>query len=422
MKTMKNTSRIVPAAALIGLVALAGLAVGQEAPATPKMQPPAQAQPGAAAPAVPAPAPTGPHPTIVLEKTDHEFGRISDEQKITAEFPFRNTGDAPLIFKDQPRASCGCTAGKLEKLEYAPGEGGKFTVTFDPHGKHGDQNQRIIANTNDPANPEVICKFHSLVRPTIVIDPPLIGFGEVLAGTTAKQTVHIKGPKDFAVTYASNTKGRYVTTRVLSTQPIDLEGEPGSESVVEYTLLPNAPRGTLQALSTARTTNDKHPLVDVQLTAEVVGDLQVLPPRLNVGVVDPGTEFTKTFKVSSRGDRPFKIKSVTQKSSTTPAPLLTTVTPAEPGKETAYTVEVRGQAPQAGTPMMATLAVLAEQNGAEETMDVAVNGVVRMPTPPPGMTVQPAAPGGVFQPPAAPTPPPAPAPTSDTQPTKPGAK
>jgi hypothetical protein len=419
---MKNTSQIISGVAIIGLLSLAGTTLGQSTAPTPvpavKPQPVPmtavpQAQPGATPTTPPAPAaPTGPQPKIVIEKMEHEFGHISDEQKLSVEFPFVNKGDAPLIFKDQPRASCGCTAGKLDKLEFAPGEGGKFTVTFDPHGKHGDQNQRVIANTNDPSMPEVICKFHSFVSPTITIDPPLVGFGEVLAGQTAKQTVKVRGPKDFAVTYASNTKGRYITTRVLSTQPVTDNGEQASESVIEYTLNPNAPRGTLQALSTARTTNDKHPLVDIQISAEVVGDLQVLPPRLNVGVVDPNADFTRTFRVTSRGDKPFKIKSVTQKSSTTAAPLLTTITPVEPGKETAYQVEVHGQAPAAGTPMMATLTVTTEQAGAEETMDVSVNGVVKSAGA--GISAQPS---GVFQPPIPPV-----GPATDKVEKAPGAK
>jgi uncharacterized protein DUF1573 len=418
---MSQRSRIVAVPAVLALFGLAGAALGQavdkiDAP-KPQQPPPADIQP-AQPPAQPAATvPSGPQPKIVLDKMEHEFGRISDEQEVSVEFPFRNDGQAPLIFKDQPRASCGCTAGKLEKLEFAPGEGGKLTVKFNPHGKHGDQNQKVIANTNDPLMPEVTCKFHCLVRQTIVIEPPLVGFGEVLAGQTAKQVVKIKGPKDFAVTYASNTKGRYITTKVIETHEATLDGEPGSESLVEFTLKDNAPRGPIQAMTTARTTNPKHSLVDIQVNAEIVGDLQVLPPRVNVGVMEGGQQFTKSFKVQSRTEKPFKIKSVEQKTSTTPAPVMTTITQAEPGKESAYMVEVRGMAPQAGTPVMATLVVTMEQGGVEEKQEVQVQGVVRMPTPamPAGGTPtpgdnQPPSPG-VFQPPA-----PAPAPADGTKP------
>jgi hypothetical protein len=409
---MSQHSRIVAVSAVLSLFGMAGLAMGQfSAEKAKKPQPPASdvvtpAQPAAQPPATP---PTGPQPKIVLEKMDHEFGRISDEQEVTVEFPFKNEGEAPLIFKDQPRASCGCTAGKLEKLEFAPGEGGKLTVKFNPHGKHGDQNQKVIANTNDPMNPEVTCKFHCLVHQTIVVDPPLVGFGEVLAGQTARQVVKVKGPKDFAVTYASNTKGRYITSRVIETHEANLDGETGSESLLEFTLNGNAPKGSLQAMTTARTTNAKHSLVDIQVSAEIVGDLQVLPPRVNVGVLEGGQTFTKSFKVQSRTEKPFKITSVEQKTSTTPAPVMTTVSPAEPGKESAYMVEVRGMAPQAGTPVMATLVVTMEQGGVEEKQEVQVQGVVRMPAPTnPGGTPmpgdnQPPAPG-VFQPPSAPAP------------------
>lgn len=410
-------------ATVIGLLSFAGLAAGQSlttAPASAQQPPQPVAQAPATNPGAPgttaAPVPTGPAAKIVFDKMEHDFGRISDEGDAEAVFHFVNKGEGKLIFSSQPRASCGCTAGKLEKLEFEPGEGGDLSVKFNARGKHGDQNQKVMANTNDPANPEVTCKIHSFVKPTFSIDPPLAGFGEVLAGQTAKQTVKVKGPKDFAVTYASNTRGRYLTSKVLSTQPAEVDGEPGSESVVEFTLLGNAPRGTFQSMTTCRTNLEKHPLVEVQVSAEIVGDLQVLPPRLNVGVVEGNQQFSKSFRVSSRTGKNFKIKSATQKSGTLASPVMTTITPAEPGKETAYTVEVAGMSPGAGSPLMATVSVITEQDGVEETMEVSLNGVVRMPTPANAATP------GVFNPPGGGLPPPPPTPTdkpkldSDTAP------
>jgi Protein of unknown function (DUF1573) len=412
---MKGTTQIIGIVSVIGLLSAGGTVYGQ-APGGPGPRGPVKTlEPVPTAPAQPpAPqaAPTGPQPKIVIEKMDHEFGRISDEQKLTVEFPFTNNGEGPLVFKDQPRASCGCTAGKLPKLEFAPGEGGTLTVTYDPHGKHGDQNQRVMADTNDPAMNQVICKFHAFVSPTITIEPPIVGFGEVLSGQTARQVVKVRGPKDFAVTYASNTKGRFLGVRVIETHEVTVDNEQASESLLEFTLNGNAPRGTLQALTTARTTNDKHPLVDIQVTAEVVGDLQVLPPRVNVGVLEGGQSFSKTFRVASRTDKPFKVKSVEQKSSTTPSPLTISVTPAEQGKESAYQIEISGSAPNPGTPLMASLLVTTDQAN-EDKIEVQINGIVRAPAPPmPAsgeMQAQPAAPGGVFQPPAAPGAPAAPA-------------
>ncbi|MEX2218747.1 MAG: DUF1573 domain-containing protein [Phycisphaerales bacterium] len=407
---MKTNSRIVGTGVVIGLLSAAGMAWGQHSDADhaghTHAQPP---QPVVIQPA-PQPgmlttqAPSGPPPKIVITKMEHDFGRMSDESEVKAEFPFKNEGTGPLIFKAQPRASCGCTAGTLDKLEYAPGEGGVLSVKFNPRGKHGDQNLKVLADTNDPAMPVVTCTFHALVRQTITIDPPLVGFGEVLMGQPATQLVKVRGPKDFAVTYASNTKGRFITTRVVETRPTMVDNEEGSESVVEFTLHPGAPRGTVQALATARTTNEKHPLVDLQITAEVVGDLQVLPPRLNVGVLEGSQQFTKAFRVSSRTGKPFTIKSVEQKTSTMPGVLMTTISAAQPGSESAYQIDVQGMAPPPGTPIMATLAVVMEQDGVEERADVQVQGVVRMPAAPgaglPAMDVMPG--HGVFQPPAAP--------------------
>jgi hypothetical protein len=330
------------------------------------------------------------------------------------DFRFQNKGDGVLRFTQEPKASCGCTAGKprspknpdVDQMEFQPGEAGFIRVTYNPAGKHGDANQRVTAYTNDPQQPEQIVKIHAFVRTTIAFDPPLVSFGEVRAGEPAKQIVKVNGPSgDFKVNYASISKGRFFTVKVLDTKPATVEGEEVNQSTLELSYNGNAPRGTMQAITTVRTTLEKHPLADLQVMAEVVGDLQVLPPRVNVGIIDPGAAFTKVFRVSSRSNKPFKITKVDQRSMLA-SPLEINVTPAEPGSETAYQVEVKGTSPANTAPISATI-TLSTDNATDKSIDVMLNGAVRPPTPP--ATASPAYIGST-----PPTVPPSTSPSKDT--------
>ena len=217
------------------------------------------------------------------------------------------------------------------------------------------------------------------MKTTISFDPPLVSFGDVRAGEPAKQIVKINGPApDFKVTYASISKGRYITVKVLDTKPAQVEGEDVSQTTMELTFNGSAPRGTMQAMTTVRTNNEQFPLADLQVMAEVVGDLQVLPPRVNVGIIESGQTFSKSFRVNSRTGKPFHIVNVAQKSSL-PQQLEINVTPAEPGSESAYQVEVKGQGPTGGAQPVSATITLTTDNPADKTLEVALNGAVRPP-------------------------------------------
>ena len=138
--------------------------------------------------ATPAAAPVTGKPQLVFEEMSHDFGKIADTNVVDAEFKFTNRGDSPLVFTLPLKASCGCTAGNprspknpnVDQAEWAPGESGFIKVSYNPSGKHGDVNQRVTCNTNDPQQPEQILQIHAFVKTTISFDPPLVSFGERL--------------------------------------------------------------------------------------------------------------------------------------------------------------------------------------------------------------------------------------------------
>lgn len=90
-------------------------------------------------------------PKVEVEKAVHEFGTITQGEKISYEFKFKNTGKTPLIITDAS-ATCGCTVPEYPNTPIKPGESGIIKVIFDSAGKLGLQDKVITISSN--ANPK----------------------------------------------------------------------------------------------------------------------------------------------------------------------------------------------------------------------------------------------------------------------------
>ena len=90
-------------------------------------------------------------PVIEFKATEIDFGEIESGKILDFEFKFKNTGDSDLIIKDI-KTFCGCTAAKLERKEYKPGEQGAIKVKFFSRGYIGKVTKTITISTNDKKN------------------------------------------------------------------------------------------------------------------------------------------------------------------------------------------------------------------------------------------------------------------------------
>lgn len=91
-------------------------------------------------------------PVIEFDALEHHFGTISQTEKVTHVFTFKNTGDTDLIIKGVS-SSCGCTIADYTKEPIAGGSEGKIAVTFNPYGKNGRQAKYIHVQNNATEKP-----------------------------------------------------------------------------------------------------------------------------------------------------------------------------------------------------------------------------------------------------------------------------
>ena len=87
-------------------------------------------------------------PVITFEKTEHDFGKIHEENgRVSVVFEFKNEGMAPLVLSNV-RASCGCTTPTWTKEPVEPGQKGSITVTYNPNGRPGRFQKTVTITSN----------------------------------------------------------------------------------------------------------------------------------------------------------------------------------------------------------------------------------------------------------------------------------
>ena len=95
------------------------------------------------------------------DKTEHNFGKIEKDEKVTVEFTFTNSGTEPLIIL-QAKGSCGCTVAEYTKSPIEPGEEGRVLATYNA-AKEGAFTKTITVTANNSEGPQKL-----LVKGTVV--------------------------------------------------------------------------------------------------------------------------------------------------------------------------------------------------------------------------------------------------------------
>lgn len=108
-------------------------------------------------------AESGSLPVAKFETMEHDFGTVSEGDKVHYTYKVSNTGTADLIISEV-KPSCGCTVPDYTKTPIKPGETGDISVTFDSSGKPGNQQKTVTVTLNTEKATETL-KFSANVTP-----------------------------------------------------------------------------------------------------------------------------------------------------------------------------------------------------------------------------------------------------------------
>ena len=91
--------------------------------------------------------PDGPLPAFEFGEELHDFGNVTEGDKVEHVFSFKNTGDAPLIISSAT-ATCGCTVPEWPREPIAVGGTGELKVVYNSKGKSGIQSKTVTITAN----------------------------------------------------------------------------------------------------------------------------------------------------------------------------------------------------------------------------------------------------------------------------------
>ncbi len=105
-------------------------------------------------------------PEIKFDEEMFDFGKISQGEKVSHGFYFKNIGNKSLVITSAS-GSCGCTVPEWPKEPVLPGQNAKINVIFNSEGKSGYQEKTITIVTNcEPATRIIKIKTEIIVPET----------------------------------------------------------------------------------------------------------------------------------------------------------------------------------------------------------------------------------------------------------------
>ncbi|MFH1008655.1 MAG: DUF1573 domain-containing protein [Candidatus Latescibacterota bacterium] len=258
-------------------------------------------------------------PDIQFETTTADFGRLLEGEKAEIHYLFRNAGGDTLII-EKVRTSCGCTAALVSEKRVAPGEEGTIRVTFNSRGFVGRPHKTLTVWSNDPDTPQASLSFSGTVWSEVTFAPHRIVFGQIDQALLAHAGKDREGEetarlwKSVRVEFPANPK--LAVTHVVPSSPaltaeiLPREKEDAGEDVVWIGLTPQTPVGPVVKHVTISTTSKIQPTVEVEVRADVRGELIVTPRSLPIQASRKDTSDAGQVFVWKTGKKDLKIEKV----------------------------------------------------------------------------------------------------------------
>ena len=200
-------------------------------------------------------------PKLLVQPTEHNFGKINQGDKVSHVFVITNSGGDLLII-EHVQASCGCTAATPEKNELAPGESTNLEVVFNSAGRNGAQKKNITIKSNDPENPLVKLVVTATVIksdnseanvPVLYFSETKHDFGKVKEGNTVEYTFSFRNTGKEILKIKDVRTSCGCTAALVSSEKL----EPGSEGTLKIELDTKNRSGKMSRTITIQS-NDPH--------------------------------------------------------------------------------------------------------------------------------------------------------------------
>lgn len=187
------------------------------------------------------------------ETTTRSFERSPGDPSVEGTYPFKNVGSTPVTIT-KLRSSCGCTAAKLEKRTYAPGESGEITAKFTIGDRRGLHVVGVTVTTDDKSATPTVLNLRVQIADPLKVEPALVWWR--VGAAAEPKVVQLTADPARAVRVKSVTSTNPRITAKLETttpgqrygitiRPQDTTSKEVAEIRVQTDFPPDAPRSFL---------------------------------------------------------------------------------------------------------------------------------------------------------------------------------
>lgn len=275
-------------------------------------------------------------PVITFQKTEHDFGKINEEDgRVSTIFEFKNEGMEPLVLSNV-RASCGCTTPTWTKTPVEPGETGTITVTYNPNGRPG-RFQKTVTITSNASNPSVKVYIKGEVLPKqakpvnkytvtmgdLSLKGKAMNFGTILKGKNKTEAIEYANLTDHDITvdliYDSFLTPALSLTTLKPNEAGTLHINFDTEKCRQWGLV------TSTAYIVVNGKSEKSEEYAIHLTANIEEDFSALtvaerqqapiaeiPAEINLGTIKAGQKSVKKVNIKNAGVNPLYIRTYTK--------------------------------------------------------------------------------------------------------------
>lgn len=239
-------------------------------------------------------------PEIFCAEPNHNFGTLSNTEKIQHEFRIQNRGDSPLLI-EKLKPGCGCTVADISTRTIPPGESASIRAELDLRRKEGEQEISIEVFSNDPKRPSMEFLFTGISQAMVSATPPRITSSTLRVGQSTTNDIHIVSREETPLLISElKTGNRHVRAELVET--------PGSSNAqVRVTMDGTLPLGPTYGRISIRSNSESKPVITIPFVYQVAGEISVHPRELSFVLQDKalsktitvGPGLTKVFDVTS---------------------------------------------------------------------------------------------------------------------------
>lgn len=160
---------------------------------------------------------SGLHAGLVLDQDPLELFPKAEDEEVTGDFTFTNTGDKPIRII-RLESSCSCLEAELDKPVYEPGEKGKGRAKFKVSSFTGKQEKVLHIYTDDPAAPHTVLTAVIDIPVIVSVEPKLVQWMVGEKPVPREIIVKMTGPDPIRVTQVESTR-QTVTASIREVTP-----------------------------------------------------------------------------------------------------------------------------------------------------------------------------------------------------------